>query len=103
MDREGDGVQAGHHGGKAGSPGVMAILIPPPILEKVQTVLDLPMAANVAQQVGGANLVGVEARHKIANVVRDDLAALGAELAIDADRDPTARQVQRLANIVRVV
>ena len=69
----------------------------------MQAVLDLPMAADITQQIVGGHLVRIEASNVVANVVRNHRAAFGAQLAINAQCDAAARQVQRFADIVGVV
>lgn len=103
MDCDGDGVETGHHGGQAWATRVMAVLVPPAIFEKVQAVFDSPMAAHVAKKILGGYRAGIEATDEVANVVRNDVAALGSQFSIDAQRDPAARQVERFADVVGVV
>lgn len=86
MDRECRVVDCGEAGGEPGPAGVVAILIPPPILDEVQVVLDTPVVPHVSQQVFRRNAAWVEAGDEVADVVRDELAGGGADLAIDADR-----------------
>lgn len=86
MDGEGGVVDGRQAGGESGPAGVVAILVPPPIFGEVQAVFDPPMVPHVGQEVRGRDLVGVEAGNEVADVVRDELAGGGANLAIDADR-----------------
>lgn len=86
MDGEGRVVDGGEAGGEPRPAGVVAILVPPPIFGEVQAVFDSPMVPHVGQNVGGRDLVGVEAGNEVAHVVRDELAVGGADFAIDADR-----------------
>ena len=86
MDREGGIVDRGETGGEAGPPGVMAVFVPPAIFQEVQAVFHAPMVADVPQEVRGGNAVGIEARHEIPHIVRQDFATGGANLAIHAQR-----------------
>ena len=79
------------------------VLIPPAIFEKEVAVLDLPMIADLFQQLCGRDLPGVEAGNKIATVVRDALAVGSDDIAIDAQSTPAARKVQFAANVIRIV
>ena len=82
---------------------MVTIFVPPPIFAEVQAVFDAPMIPHVRQDVGGRDLVGVEAGDEVPHVVRDELAGGGADLAIDADCDAAAGEVEDLAEIGRVV
>ncbi len=84
MDGEGGVVDGRQTGGEPGPPGVVAILVPPAILQEVQAVFDPPVVADVPQQVGGGNAVGIEARYEVPHVVRENLAVGGADFTIDA-------------------
>lgn len=80
----------------------MSVLVPPAIFEKEVAVLDLPMIADLFQQLCGRDPPRVEAGNKIATVVRDGLAVGSQYIAIDAQSDPAARKVQFVANVIRV-
>lgn len=86
MDREGCVVDRRQAGGEAGPPGVVAVLVPPSILQEVKAVFHAPMVADVSQEVRSGNAVGIEARHEIPHVVRKDFAVGGANLAIHSQR-----------------
>ena len=103
VDREGHGVETGQDRGKTWTPRVVAVFIPPAVFEEMQAILDLPMRADQTQQIGGGHLVRVETGHVIADVVRNDLAAGRAQLAIHAQRDAAPRQVQRVTDVVGVL
>jgi len=49
----------------AWSAGPVTVFVPPTVLEKEQTVFDLPMPADGAQQTLGSDRVGIEAGEKI--------------------------------------
>lgn len=103
VDGEGDVIETGHHGGEARSPGVVAIFVPPAILEKVQAVFDLPVAAAEPQQIRRSHLLGVETADVKSRIARDNLTLLRAEFSIDSQGDLAARQVQRLTYVVGIL
>src|SRR5439155_10446836 len=59
MDREGGVVDCRQAGGEAGPPGVVAVLVPPSILQEVKAVFHSPMVADIPQEVRGGNAVGI--------------------------------------------
>jgi len=71
---------------EAGPPGVVAVLVPPAVLQEVEAVLHPPVVADVPQEVGGGDAVGIEARDEVPHVVRENLAVGGANFTIDAQR-----------------
>jgi len=84
MNREGGVVDGRQAGREAGPPGVVAVLVPPAILQEVEAVFQPPVIADVPQEVRGSHAVGIEARHEIPHVVRKDSAVGGANLTIHA-------------------
>lgn len=86
MDREGGVVDRRQAGREAGSPGVVAVFVPPAILQEVETVFHSPMVADVPQQIRRGDLLGIEAGDEIPHVVRENLAVGSANLAINAQR-----------------
>ena len=86
MDREGGVVDRRQAGGEAGPPGVVAILVPPAILQEVEAVFQPPVVADVPQEVRGGDALGIEARHEVPHVVREHFAVGGANFTIDAQR-----------------
>ena len=83
--------------------GPVAVLVPPAIFEKEDAVLDLPMPAHRGKQVVGTNVIGADARQEVARVGQVDSAVFANDIAIDAQRDLTARKGQLLANVLGVV
>jgi hypothetical protein len=79
-------VDGGEAGGESGPAGVVAVFVPPPVLAEVEAVFDPPVIPHVPQDVRGRDAVGVEAGDEVADVVRNEFAVVGADLAIDADR-----------------
>ena len=84
MDREGGVVDGRQAGGEAGPPGVVAVFVPPPILQEVETVFQPPVVADVPQEVRGGDAIGIEARDEIPHVVRENLAIGSTNHAINA-------------------
>jgi hypothetical protein len=81
----------------------MAVLVPPPILHKVEAVFQPPVVADVPQEVRGGDAVRIEARDEIPHVVREQLAVGGANLAINAQCDAATGQVKSFADVVGVL
>lgn len=86
MDREGGVVDGRQASGEAGPPGVVAVLVPPPILQEVEAVFQPPVVADVPQEIRGGDAAGIETRDEVSHVVREDFAVGGANLAINAQR-----------------
>lgn len=103
MDREGSVVDGCQAGGEAGSPGVVTVLVPPPILQEVEAVFQPPVVADIPQEVRGGNAVGIQAGDEIPHVVREHFAVGGANLAINAQRDAATGQVEPFADVVGVL
>ena len=62
----------------------MSIFIPPAVFEEEVTVFDLPVIADVRQQLSGRDPRRIEAGQKVATVVRDDIAIGGELVAVNA-------------------
>lgn len=82
---------------------MVTIFVPPAVFQEVQAVFNLPMTANITQQISRRNLRRVETGNKITHIMRDNLSTRSAQLAINAQRDLTTRQVERLTNVIGVV
>jgi hypothetical protein len=65
---------------------VVAVLVPPAVLQEVEAVFDSPMVADVPQPVRPGDLLGIEAGDEIPHVVRENLAVGSANLAINSQR-----------------
>lgn len=78
-----DGRQAG---GQAGPSCVVAILVPPPILQEVQTVFQPPMVTDMLQKFRRCDALGIEAGDEITHIVREHGAVGGTNCPIDAQR-----------------
>lgn len=81
----------------------MSIFVPPPIFDEEEAVLDLPVLADQFQQLVGADPAGIEARQEVARIVRAHAAIVGNDIAVHAERNLAAGEVQRLANVVGIV
>jgi hypothetical protein len=103
VDREGGVVDGRQASRETGPPGVVAVLVPPPILQEVETVFQPPVVANVPQEVRSGNAVRIKARDKIPHVARENLAAGSANLAINAQCYATAAPGESFADVVGVL
>ena len=103
VERQGDAVEGGHYRRKARATQIVTILIPPPILKKVQVVFHLPVATNVAQEGLGRHRFGVEAGYEVAGIARNNIAQRITQFAINADREAAAWQLEGFADVVGVV
>jgi hypothetical protein len=81
----------------------VAILIPPPVLQEEGAILDLPVMAHVGQQFVGADLAGIEAGQEVSRIVQAHGAVFADDVAIDAQGDLTAREVQLLADVLGIL
>lgn len=103
MDGEGGVVDGRQTGGETGPPGVVAVLVPPAILHKMEAVFQSPVVADVPQEVRRGDAVRIEARDEIPHVVREQLAAGGANLTINAECYPATAPGERFAEVVGVL
>ena len=55
----------------------------------MQAVFDPPMLANVPQEVGGGDVVWIEAAHVVTRIMQQARAIFGEQLTIDAQRNAT--------------
>jgi hypothetical protein len=62
----------------------MTVLIPPAVLEEVQAVLDLPMAADVIQELGCGDPVGIETGDEVPYVMTNKLPIPGCDHTVHA-------------------
>jgi hypothetical protein len=79
------------------------ILVPPAVFEEEVAVFDLPMVADVGQQLLGRDPGRIKARYEVPAVVRYDVAITGQHVAIDAQADSAAGKAQFLADVIGVV
>jgi len=92
--------QRGKTIGQAGTFGIMAILVPPTVLDEMQAVFHLPMVAHIRLKPRGRDRARIETGGEIAAVARKNHALARPHFAIDAQRDATLGKVQTLAEIV---
>ena len=95
--------QRGKAIGQAGTLGVVTVFVPPAILDEVQAIFHLPVAANVDVKPGGADRAGVATGDEIPGIVEQDRAIGRAYFAIGADGDLAVGKAQTLTNILGVV
>lgn len=103
QDRNCRTVQHGQTVGQAGTTRGVPVLVPPAVFEKEVAIFDLPMIADMGQQLLGRDLRRIEAGQKVTTIMRYDIAIGGQYVAIDAQADPTAGEAQLLADIIGVV
>lgn len=89
--------------GEAGAAGPVAILVPPAVFEKENAILDLPVIADMGQQFIGPDFARIDAGQEVARVVQTHGAVFGRNVAINAERDLAAGEVQLFANVFGVV
>lgn len=99
----GAAIELGEDFAQAWSARGMAVFVPPAIFEKVQRVLDLPMATDIGQQLPSVDGAWVEAGDEVAGVVRNGSAVGGDRVAIDAQREAAAGEAERLADVIGVI
>ena len=107
MDQSEDGQsgvrQRSERLGQAGPLGVVAIFVPPAVLDEMEAVFHLPVAANVRLKLTGRDRIGIQAGHEIPALARNKLAGSATHLAINADCDLAAGYVQTLPEILGIV
>ena len=92
--------QRGKAVGQAGPLGIVAILVPPTVLDEMQAVFHLPMVAYGRLKLRGRDRARIETGGEIAAVARKNRAVARPHFAIDAQRDAALRKVQTLAEII---
>ncbi len=75
------------------------VFTPTAILEKVQAVFHLSVAADITQQFRNGHLIEVEAADVVLRVTRNSYATGTAQLSIHAQCDATASQLEGFANV----
>ena len=80
----------------------MTVLVPPAVLEKMQAVLDLPMTADIVQELGRSDLIGIEAGDEIPYVMTNKLPIPGCDQTVHTQCDATPGE-RELIPIVRAV
>jgi hypothetical protein len=84
MDREGGVIQRRQAGREPGPSRVVTILVPPPILQEVQSIFQSPMLADVLQQFRRLNPIRVEAGNEVTHIVRQHDAVSGTNDPVNA-------------------
>ena len=82
---------------------MVAVLVPPAVLQEVESVLQPPVIADIPQEVCGGDAVGIEAGDEVPHVVRKNFAVGGANLAIHAQRYAAAAPGEPIADVVGVL
>ena len=83
MYGEGRIIDRRHASREPGAPGVVTIFVPPAIFQEVQAVLNTPVLADIAQEIGCAHLLGIKAAHVIASIVQHDFTIVSTQFTID--------------------
>jgi len=94
--------QRGEDLSQAWPSGVMAILIPPAVFQEVEAVFHLPMATDVGLKVRRGDGGRVETGDEVPALLGEKLSGGRTYLAIDANRNLTAGDVQLLTQIVGI-
>lgn len=81
----------------------MSILVPPAILQEVETIFQPPVVADIPQEVRGGDVVGIKAGDEVPHVEREDFAGGGANLAIDSQCYAATGQMEGFADVVGVL
>ena len=92
--------QRGKAFGQARTLGIVAILVPPTVLDEMQAVFHLPVVAHIRLKPRGRDRARIETGGEIAAVARKNRAVARPHFAIDAQRDAAFGKVQTLAEIV---
>lgn len=102
-DGQGGVGQRGEGLGQAGTPGVVAVFVPPAVFDEVQAVLHLPVTANVLLEIRGRHRPGIQTGHEVPAFAGEKLTVGAAHLAINADGDSAIGNVQMLPDILGVI
>lgn len=107
MDQAEDGQsgvgQRGERLGQAGPLGVVTIFVPPAVLDEMEAVLHLPVAANVRLEFTRRDRLGRQAGDEVAAFAGKERALRATHFAIHADADPAAGNLQMLLDVRGVV
>lgn len=101
-DRERGARELSQPLGEARAARPMSVFVPPAVLNEELAVLDLPMPADVGQQLVGCDEVWIEAGHEVARVGKFHLSILRDHVTIDAQENAAAREVEDAAHIVSI-
>jgi hypothetical protein len=81
----------------------VAILVPPPVFQEEDAVLDLPMIADCCQELGGGDRPGIDAGEEVARVREPQRAIVRDDIAVYAERNLAAREAESFANVLNVI
>jgi hypothetical protein len=98
MDQSEDGEsgvrQRSERLGQAGPLGVVAIFVPPAVLDEMEAVLHLPVATNVCLEFTRRDGIGVHAGHEVPAFAGKECPFRGTHFAINSQRDLATGNVQ---------
>jgi len=100
---EGRVGQRGEAFSQAGTLGIVPVFVPPAVLDEVQAVFHLPVAANVGMKFGRRDGAWIEAGHEVPAFLEQESAIGRTHFAIDTHGDLAVGNVQMLAEIRGVV
>ena len=81
----------------------MAILVPPPVFEKEDTILDLPVMTHRCQQIVSADGAWINAGQEVTRVGQPHCAVVSNHITIHAQCDLTTGKVQLIADVLNVI
>jgi hypothetical protein len=81
----------------------VTVFVPPAVLDEMQAVFHLPMAANIGMKLGRRDRARIEAAYKIPAFVKQKSTIGQSYFTIGADGDLTVGNVQTLTDILGVV
>ncbi len=82
---------------------IMPILVPPTVLHKVETVLDLPMIADQTLKIAVLDRVGIKAADVETRIVRLQRPVGTEDVTIHANKNFTTGNVQPFTNVLGVL
>lgn len=89
--------------GEAWPPSPVTILVPPPVFEKEDAILHLPVVTNRCQEVVGADGARINAGEKITRIGESHRTIFSNHVTIYAQRDLTTGKVQLVADVLNVI
>lgn len=99
----GEGRELSQPFGEARPARPVAVFIPPAIFQKEDAVFDLPVLPHRRQELVGVDVTGIDAAEEVARLREAYNAVVAGHVTIDAQRDLTSRELQRVANISGVL
>jgi hypothetical protein len=89
--------------GQAGPLGVVAIFVPPAVLDEMEAVFHLPMATNVVLKLTRRDRIGLQAGDKVPAFAGKNLTLRRTHFAIRTNADLATGNVQMLSDMLGVV